>query len=367
MSTSPLSVFNSDRTASGIGLPDEIQACWMSPSNIALIKYWGKKMGQLPTNPSLSLSLSEAHTITSIVASRMPGNAELVSINNDNTHPFLSRLNGFFQWMVREIPILNGFSYKMETHNSFPHSTGIASSASGLSAFTFCMLDIAGRIADVTVPEKQFRNIASYASRMGSGSACRSVYGGFSAWGQTDLIPDSSDDYAIDINELVHPDLARLKDAILVISSNPKSVSSSTGHSLMNKHPYAQGRYLQVTKNLEKILDALKTGDLNLLGEISENEALSLHFLIMTSAGGDILITPASLAVMKQIRLMRASGLPVFYTLDAGPNVHLLYPESAAVKVENFIKTDLVQYCENGNVIFDHYGNGPVKNGGSII
>lgn len=340
---------------------EPIRVVWKSPSNIALVKYWGKRTGQLPANPSLSMTLSRALTTTETEVHRTSGAAELVSLNGDPQHPFLLKLRPYFHWLMQQMPVLEGYSFSITTENSFPHSTGIASSASGISAFTLCMIDVASRIAGINMSDKHLLHLASFAARMGSGSACRSVYGGFSVWGENDAITGSSDLFAIPVNEMVHPDMANLHDAILVVSSKPKSVASSLGHSMMNHHPFAPARFIQAENHLSQSLLALKNGDFELLGRIAEEEALTLHSLIMTSPGGNLLFEPESIALLKKIRQARSTGLPLFYTLDAGPNVHLLYPANAAVNVESFINAELLPFCEEGKVIFDKRGEGPQK------
>jgi diphosphomevalonate decarboxylase len=340
---------------------ETIRVVWESSSNIALVKYWGKRSGQLPANPSLSMTLSRAYTRTAAEVRKTSGAAELVSLNGNPQHPFLLKLRPFFQWLTQQMPVLEGYSCSITTENSFPHSTGIASSASGISAFTLCMIDVASQIAGINMSDKHLLQLASFAARMGSGSACRSLYGGFSAWGESRALTGSSDLFAIPINDMVHPDMARLHDAILVVSSKPKSVASSLGHTLMNQHPFAPVRFAQAGEHITEALQALKSGDFELLGEIAENEALTLHSFIMTSPGGNLLFEPESIAILKKIRLARSSGLPLFYTLDAGPNVHLLYPPDAAVNVESFINTELLPFCEEGKVIFDKRGEGPQK------
>ncbi len=163
---------------------ETIRVVWESPSNIALVKYWGKRSGQLPANPSLSMTLSRAYTRTAAEVRKTSGAAELVSLNGNPQHPFLLKLRPFFQWLTQQMPVLEGYSCSITTENSFPHSTGIASSASGISAFTLCMIDVASQIAGLNMSDKHLLQLASFAARMGSGSACRSLYGGFSALGR---------------------------------------------------------------------------------------------------------------------------------------------------------------------------------------
>ena len=360
LNQSPLSVFQSGISGHMEISPDSIRAEWESPSNIALVKYWGKREGQLPANPSLSMTLRKAKTRTIVIASESEFPLNHLMVNGDPDHPFTSRLQKLVQWMVSEIPVLKKYSFQVTTANTFPHSAGIASSASGISAFSLCLLTIISKITGKDIPGDEFYKIASFVSRMGSGSACRSIYGGFSVWGKTCGLPGSSDLVAVSINERIHSDLMKLHDAILVVSSSPKRISSSSGHELMNAHPFANSRFEQAKTNIKAMLQALESGDIDKLAAISENEALTLHSLIMTSAGGPMLLEPGSMAIMRKIQEARKKGLRVFFSLDAGPNVHVLYPENSAEPAEKFIREELFQFCENGQVIWDRCGEGPL-------
>jgi len=177
--------------------------------------------------------------------------------------------------------------------------------------------------------------------------------------GETELIPRSNDLEAIGITHVVHPSLTSLHDAILVISRQPKRLSSSKGHETMNRHPFAEARIEQARDHLTGILQAMKEGNLERVGSIAEAEALSLHALVMSAAGGAVLLEPATLTVMNRIREARSLGLPVFFTLDAGPNVHLLYPEENKSQVQRFIENELAPYCTDGLWIDDLCGAGP--------
>jgi diphosphomevalonate decarboxylase len=359
LNRSPLSVFKSGAN-SHTNESSSFFAEWESPSNIAIVKYWGKTNGQLAANPSLSMTLSKAVTRTSVMALLVEKGNSRLTVNGDPNHLFTSKLKKLVKWLTPEIPVLEEFSLNVTTVNTFPHSAGIASSASGISAFTLCLLTVISKITGKKLSRKKFLQIASYVSRMGSGSACRSVYGGFSLWGKTMGVHDSSDFYAVSLKEIVHADFMNLHDAIMVVSSSPKSLSSTAGHELMRIHPFARDRFNQARLNIQETLTALKTGDIDKLAAISENEALTLHSLIMSSKGGTILMEPNSVMIIKRVQQARRNGLPVFFTLDAGPNVHLLYPDNSTEKVENFIRSDLAQFCENGLVIFDRCGDGPI-------
>lgn len=350
--------FSKGKSSGIVDFPDVLEACWRSPSNIALVKYWGKKQGQLPANPSLSMTLSKAVTYTGVRA--YPASPASISINDDIHHPFIPKLQKLYHLLSEELTVLRDLSLEVRTENSFPHSTGIASSASGISAFTLCLLNIAATLSGSSTDSSAFFRAASYASRLGSGSACRSLYGGFTLWGKTGIVSGTSDLEAVPVNEIVHPDFLHLRDTILIVSSEPKSLASSWGHNLMDTHPFARSRYIQANKNLVMILRALNEGDFDLLAAISENEALSLHALMMTSTDQGFLIRPGTVEIIQKIRNARKNGLPVFFTLDAGPNVHMLYPKRYSAEVEWFTNDELIMHCENQKTIVDYCGEGPV-------
>ena len=339
---------------------EKITTSWKSPSNIALVKYWGKKEGQIPINPSLSMTLTHSYTLTRVDAFASC-DREMLAVNGEIHHPFLPKMEQFLGLLVKEIPVLGELRFRVETTNNFPHSTGIASSASGISAFALCLLGIAEWISGKKIPLKEFFNAASFISRLGSGSACRSVYGGYALWGETEFISGSSDLFAVPVTDRVHGTFKTLHDAILVISSAPKSLPSSRGHALMERHPFATARISQARDNISETLNALESGDIERLAAVAEIEALTLHALIMSSGEGTVLMEPSTIIVIKKIREARKKGIPVFFSLDAGPNVHLFYPETAVEQVEQFIRNELASSCENGSVIYDRCGTGPVQ------
>lgn len=199
-------------------------------------------------------------------------------------------------------------------------------------------------------------------SRLASGSACRSIYGAYVIWGEVAEIPGTADEYSIPARFGIHESFREMKDAILVVSSREKSVSSRAGHALMENHPYSAQRFELARKNLLSISNAISTGDFDTFAEIAESEALGLHALMMTSMPSYFLLEPDTVILVNEIRrFRRETGIPVCFTLDAGPNVHLLYPGSFELKVKSWIKEELVNYCENGFWIDDGIGQGPEK------
>ena len=207
-----------------------------------------------------------------------------------------------------------------------------------------------------------FLQQASYLSRLASGSACRSVYGGYVIWGRVPELAGTSDEFAIPIPYEVHPAFKGMKDAILVVNSKEKMISSRAGHSLMDGHPYAEARYRMAMSNLLDLSVALRSGDLAEFARITESEALNLHALMMSSHPSYLLIEPNTLNIVNAVRLFRKeTKIPVCFTLDAGPNVHLLYPEENAAIIRTWIDEELVKFCEREKWIDDGIGEGPEK------
>lgn len=331
---------------------------WSSPSNIALVKYWGKKGKQLPQNPSISFTLSECRSETFVTFEKADNFGFQFFFEGKENLAFGAKIEKFLNENRTYFPFLNQLHLKVESRNTFPHSSGIASSASSMSAFVMCLLDIENQIVS---QQLDFRK-ASYFSRLASGSAARSVYPKMALWGATEAYAGSSDEYAIPLENDIHPVFKTYRDSILIVSGETKSVSSRAGHALMEGNPYAPARYAQANENIKNLLAALKSGDLDTFMSITESEALQLHALMMCSNPSFILMKPNTLRIIEEVRLFRnETHIPLCFTLDAGPNVHLLYPDSEAEKVEEFIKNTLSTYCNEGRWIADHVGDGPKK------
>ena len=341
------------------------KSSWRSPSNIALVKYWGKRPVQIPANPSLSITLNKAYTEMSMDLFEKE-KTNLISVDfsfeGKPQEKFRQKIENFLQSISAEHPSLKNFHFKINSRNTFPHSTGIASSASSMSALGLCLTDFLTEKGLIRKDKDSFLREASRLSRLASGSACRSVYGEYVIWGKVREMPESSDEYGVPVPFVIHESFRDIKDAILVVSSREKSVSSRAGHVLMETHPFASGRYELARKNLSSLSNALNTGDFDRFVEITESEALGLHALMMTSEPSYILIEPNTVSIVNEIRrYRRETRIPVCFTLDAGPNIHLLYPEEYESKVKNWIREELVKYCENEFWIEDGIGKGPVK------
>lgn len=339
-------------------------ACWKSPSNIALIKYWGKRGNQLPRNASLSITLSNAYTVTRVEAAPLAqagtGPEVEFRFEGEPNPAFAARIEKYLKQLTAYFDFLPDVKLLIETGNSFPHSAGIASSASGMSALALCLCSIEAQLKGQQEDDTFFRK-ASLISRLGSGSACRSVFGGITVWGSHPAIAGSSDEYAVQLDFELHPVFRGLMDAILIVHPGEKGVSSSKGHQLMEGHPYAEARFAHAAKNLSELAGVLKSGDWDTFAGIVENEALSLHAMMLTSSPWFMLMHPNSLMIINEIEKFRKqTGTKVCFTLDAGPNIHLLYPEDEAERVAS-LKETLRPHCHNGVIIEDFMGNGPEK------
>lgn len=339
---------------------------WKSPSNIALVKYWGKYGNQLPRNASVSFTLDNAYTETSVSYISGESLSNEVSISflfEGQPNPkFEEKIRTFLNSVITYFPFLKELHLDIESKNSFPHSTGIASSASSMSALALCLCQIEREAYGLLENDGDFFQKASVIARLGSGSACRSVYPYLGLWGATNTIPGSSNEFAIPVGDDIHPVFKTFKDSILIISAAEKSVSSRAGHALMTGNPYAEARYLQANQHVSDIMETMRSGDIETWGNIVEKEALTLHALMMASEPPYILMRPNTLEVIEKIRWFRkANNIPVYFTLDAGPNVHILYPDNVKDKVIYFIEEELVSLCENGRVIHDQVGQGPEK------
>ncbi len=349
---------------------------WSSPSNIALVKYWGKKKDQIPENPSISFTLSDCKTITEVTYIKKDGKDFSFDIyfEGEKNEAFKPKIQTFFERIEIYVPFLRDYHFKIETANTFPHSSGIASSASGMSAIALCLMSIEEQLkSDVTLSASTalsinsverssnngyFNNKASFLARLGSGSACRSIEGELVVWGKNDST-ESSDLYGVKFEGDVHPNFHEYQDAILLVDKGEKQVSSTVGHKLMFGHPFAKERFSQAHENLAKLKTILATGDLKAFVKIVESEALTLHAMMMTSMPYFILMKPNTLEIINKIWAYRSENdSNICFTLDAGANVHVLFPMNEKDQVYKFIKSELVAYCQNGHYICDNVGKG---------
>lgn len=339
---------------------------WSSPSNIALVKYWGKKEHQIPENPSISFTLDACKTTTTLRFSKRENDNKFsfdVFLDDKNQDDFKPKIETFFKRVEAYLPFLKDYHFVIETANTFPHSSGIASSASGMSALALCLMSVEKELtviqSDSEESQQYFYQKASFLARLGSGSACRSIEGDLIVWGKHKEIQGSSNLFGIKYPFEVHQNFKNYHDTILLVDKGEKQVSSTIGHNLMHNHPFAKQRFEQAHNNLLRLINVFKEGDLKTFIEIVESEALTLHAMMMTSLPYFILMKPNTLEIINKIWTFRQqTGLHVCFTLDAGANVHVLYPESEAKHINEFIKNELSIYCQNEHYICDRIGFG---------
>jgi len=181
-------------------------------------------------------------------------------------------------------------------------------------------------------------------------------------WGRHTLVKNASDLFGVKVTDAIHSVFHQFQDTILLVDEGEKEVSSSLGHNLMIDHPYAEERFKQANENLKKLLSVLSSGDLDEFSSIVENEALSLHAMMMTSRPSFILMKPHTLEIIEKIRAFRnKSQLDLCFTLDAGANVHVLYPKKNAESVRAFIIGELAPLCQNKKYILDESGPGATQ------
>ena len=325
------------------------------PSNIALIKYWGKYERQIPANPSISYTLNNCKTNTSMefVADEKFSVQTFLSGNEEKK--FAEKIEKYFRNIEEFLPWILKGKYVIKTENTFPHSSGIASSASGFGAIAKCLMELDQQFSGLQDSDFKLRK-ASFLARLGSGSACRSLYDGLVVWGATKEVEDSSDLYALQYpNDQIHEIFKHFNDWVLLIHEGEKSVSSTVGHSLMNTNPYAERRFQEAHENFAVLKEILKTGDMQNFIKLVEHEALTLHAMMMMSEPAFILMKTGTLEVINKIwDYRKETGLPLFFTLDAGANVHLLFPaNSKEATIKEFIVKELLQFTQNNGVVKD--------------
>ncbi len=285
-----------------------MKATAIAPANVGLIKYWGRKNEELrlPENGSISLNLSSLLTTTT-VEFRKDLQKDEISINGLLQQDINSRAVKHLD----RIRKLAGVYYKgkVVTKNSFPTSTGLSSSSSGFAALTLAGAAAAG----LSLVEKDLSVLA----RQGSGSACRSIPDGFVEWISGD---NSEASYATSIFPASYWDIV---DIVGIVSEGIKEVSSAEGQKAVNSSPFYQTRLSGISEKVKLIKQFIKEKNFTSFGELIESEALELHAIMLTSTPSLIYWTPGTLKIMKTVKKWRSEGLPVYFTINTGQDIHL--------------------------------------------
>jgi diphosphomevalonate decarboxylase len=318
-----------------------------APANIAFIKYWGARDLEraLPLNSSISMTLE--HCVSQCTAELIGGDHDEIWLAEP--HGGFSTPEPEFQRRVKQqLDRLRQWSgqeerFRVATRNTFPGAAGLASSASGFAALTLAAAGALGR-GDAPAAE-----LSRLARRSGSGSAARSVLGGYVEWPAGDGEERSE---AVQIADAEHWDL---RDVIAVVEIGPKTVPSVEGHRRASTSPYFSRRLELLPERLAKVRRAIAECNLDLLGPVIEEEAIDLHLIAMSSRPPIFYWAPGTVAVLRTVRELRQEGLAAWATLDAGANVHVICDADS----EEDIAERLESLSVVGFVIQDSVGSGP--------
>jgi len=318
----------------------------VAAANIALIKYWGMRDTEhtLPVNASISMTLSQCVSRCTI-ETKSGGADEVLYQQMDGrllsaSPEFADKVRSHLDRLRNEAKVRTPM--RVATTNNFPTGAGIASSASGFAALTIAAAAALGLAADTPTWSRLAR-------LSGSGSAARSVLGGFVQWPADAFDPEAS------ARQIAPPEYWPLRDLVVVVDASPKKVSSREGHRRALSSPYYPMRQQLLPDRIARVRQALATRDFLLLAAVVEEEAIDLHLIAMSAQPPTFYWQPATLAVLETVRRLRADGLDVCATIDAGPNVHVLCtPEHASQASAVLAAISGVQL-----LIEDGVGNGP--------
>lgn len=295
----------------------------IAPSNIAFTKYWGRKdeVLRLPENGSVSMSLS--HLLTTTTVEFSPDfKKDTVIIDGQEVKEDVERAIKQID-RVRKMAGIN-YKAKVVSKNNFPSGTGLSSSSSGFAALTLAATKATG----LNLSEKQLSILA----RTGSGAACRSIPGGFVEW----LDGNASD---TSYSKTIFPkDYWKIADVVAVVSEHKKEVPTSEGHTNAQSSPFMEVRLSHMKKKNILVKKLIKNRNFKEFGELIEAEALELHSIMLTQTPHLIYWTPGTLRIMKLVSKWRTEGLPVYFTINTGQDIHLICQQKDSSKVQDKLK-----------------------------
>lgn len=316
-----------------------MKATAIGPSNIAFIKYWGKKdeVLRLPENGSLSMNLSNLFTTTTVEFSKSY-TEDYIEINSISESNEGSRAVKHLD-RIRSLAKITEKA-KVITNNNFPTGTGLSSSASGFAALTVA----AAKAAGLELSEKELSILA----RQGSGSACRSIPDGFVEW----LDGNTSDtSFALSI---FPPDYFEIVDVVTVVSTDKKFLATSEGQQSARTSPFFEKRLDLIKNKIDRVKKAIEDKNFSEFGELIETEALEFHLILFTSNPPLFYWTPETVRLMKFVQKIRSEGLECYFTINTGQDIHLIVQE----KDLNALKDRLKKVAEIKNIIVNSPANG---------
>ncbi len=287
-----------------------MKATAIAPSNIAFTKYWGKidQALRIPENGSISMTLSNLLTTTTVEFSDAYQKDEITINDIRQEDSSVSRVIKHLD-RVRKLAGIQEKA-RVVSFNDFPSGTGLSSSASGFAALTVA----ASFAASLHLSEKELSILA----RLGSGSACRSIPSGFVEWFSGDTNETS---YAA---QLFPSDYWSIADVVVIVSTGRKDVPTTEGQKKAATSPFLPVRVSHMPKKNEKVKEYIKVREFDKFGELIEAEALELHAMMLTQNPPLIYWLPGTVLMMKLVQKWRREGLPVYFTLNTGQDVHLI-------------------------------------------
>ena len=301
-----------------------MKATAIAPSNIAFTKYWGRKdeVLRLPENGSISMCLSDLLTTTTVEFSENYTKDEVIinggGLEAGEAERVIKHLD-----RVRKMANIS-LKAKVVSNNNFPTGTGLSSSSSGFAALTLA----ASKAAGLNLSEKELSILA----RQGSGSACRSIPAGFVEWLDGDT---SETSFAV---QIFPPGYWAIADVVAVVSEGKKEVSTSVGQQTAQSSPFMEVRRSRMKEKNERLKNLIKEKNFKEFGELIEAEALELHTIMLTQKPALIYWTPGTLKIMKLTNHWRAEGIPVYFTINTGQDIHLICEQKNVEKVKEKLK-----------------------------
>jgi len=299
-----------------------VKATAKAPSNIAFVKYWGRKDEELrlPENGSISMNLSNLQTTTTVEFGDFEKdfvqfNGKIEDLENNRAIKHIDRIRKLANVDTR---------VRIETENNFPTGTGLSSSASGFAALTFAAAAASG----LKLSEKELSILA----RQGSGSACRSIPDGFVEWLDGD---NSETSYGVSIFPPNHFEIA---DVVIVVSTEKKFLATSEGQKSARTSPFFPERLRLIKDKIERVKKAIEEKDFTAFGELIEREALEFHSILFTSDPPLFYWTSQTVSVMKFVQSLRREGLECYFTINTGQDVHVICKKEDAETVSNKLK-----------------------------
>jgi diphosphomevalonate decarboxylase len=289
------------------------KATAIAHANIAFVKYWGNADPtlRLASTPSISMNLAGLNTVTT-VAFETGLEADQVVLNSAPANETTARRVTVHLDRVRSLAGVQPWA-RVISRNDFPAGSGLASSASAFAALTLA----ATAALDIALTQDELSALA----RLGSGSACRSIPPGFVEWMAGERHETSF------ARSVAPPEHWALCDCVAIVSTAHKKVGSIDGHRSAPSSPLYRARVQGAADGVATCREAILARDLSALGEVMEADALIMHSIAMTSRPPIYYWTPDTLRIMRAVVAWRAEGLPAYYTIDAGPNVHCLCEE----------------------------------------